>query len=317
MDVAGTGVALHLGLRVVRLLRLGLALGLRLVGFELPLGHLLVVVGLGGGKVGLHLDPAFHERLQLLVGGELVALHPGLGGAAAPGVIDQADRHAERLVELPAEEIADGRKIAHRVGRAGGPLAVEVPLWLLRAHLRHRDQADVGKLCGRLLEVGVVGVVDAPLHVRLAGTDPDLADEHVVERDRVLALDGERVRAAVFLHGIEEHVPHAVGAGGGRVGLAAERYRDRLARISLAPDFVLDALLEHHVVAEHVVERHVSPGWGRDGGEKAGNEADGMHRGGRGSDAHGRLLRVAICRDERKGKADEKRAVVYPGPTAW
>ena len=87
------------------------------------------------------------------------------------------------------------------------------------------------------------------------------------------------------------------------MGLATECHRDRLARVGLAPDFVLDALLEHHVVAEHVVERHVGPGWGRDGGEKAGDEADGMHRGDREGDAHRRLLRVAIRRDERKGKS--------------
>ena len=214
VDVAGTGVTRHVAFRIFGLSRLGLALGLRLVGLEFPLGHLLVVVGLGRGEVGLHLDPAFHERLQLLVGGELVTLHPGFGGAAAPGVVDQAHRHAKRLVELPAEEIADGGKITHRLGRARRPRAVEVPLRLLRAPVRHGDQPDVGKLRGGLLEVGVVGVVDAPLHVRLAGADPDLADEHVVERDRVLALDGERVRAAVFLHGIEEHVPHAVGGCG-------------------------------------------------------------------------------------------------------
>ena len=35
------------------------------------------------------------------------------------------------------------------------------------------------------LQVGIVGLVDAPLHVRLAGADPHLADEHVVDDDGV------------------------------------------------------------------------------------------------------------------------------------
>jgi hypothetical protein len=101
------------------------------------------------------------------------------------------------------------------------------------------------------------------------------------------------------------------------VALTTERYRDRLTWIGLAPDFVLDALLQHHVVAKHVVERYIGPDWGRDGGEKAGNEADGMCRGGRGGDAHGKSSGVRFVAMQKQGKADEKRAEVYPGPTAW
>jgi hypothetical protein len=41
------------------------------------------------------------------------------------------------------------------------------------------------------------------------------------------------------------------------VALTAKRDGDRFTGIGLAPDFVFDALLKHHVIAEHVVERHI------------------------------------------------------------
>ena len=112
---------------------------------------------LASGSFFSMLFPALEQRLVLRVGGEQVAADPGLAGRAAPGVVDQADRHVERLVELAAEEVADGRELPDGLGRADLPLALEVVLRLLRADLGHGDQADLGILRRRDLEVGVVG----------------------------------------------------------------------------------------------------------------------------------------------------------------
>lgn len=98
------------------------------------------------------------------------------------------------------------------------------------------------------------------LHVGLPGADPDLADEHVLETDLVGALDRERVRAAVFGDRLEPDLPAAVIAGGGGLRLPGDRDGDLLTRGGPAPDPVGDALLEHHVVAEHVVDRDLRPG---------------------------------------------------------
>ena len=273
MNVAGAGVALHARIRVLRLAaRLGPALGLGLRRGRRPLGHLLLELGLRGFEVCLLLLPLFVEHLEDGMRGELVALHPRLGGAAAPSIVDEADRHAERLVQLPPEEIADGRELADRFRRAGLPRALEVPLRFLNTNLRHRDEADVRKLRGGFLEVGIVRLVHAPLHVRLAGADPDLADEHVIERDRVLPLHRERVRAAVLHDWVEQHVPCAVWTRRRGLRLPTERHGDGLAGIGLAPDFVVDALLDDHVVAEHVVERHVGLHGG--GGERQDDAGD-------------------------------------------
>ena len=65
----------------------------------------------------------------------------------------------------------------------------------------------------------------------------------------------------------------AVGAGLGFMLLATDGDDDGLPRIGLAPDFVRDSLLEHHVVAEHVVERYVGRGGGR-GNDRGHEEAE-------------------------------------------
>ena len=86
------------------------------------------------------------------------------------------------------------------------------------------------------------------------------------------------MRAAVFLDRVEHHLPSAVGTGLGLVLLAAEGDGDGFARGGFPPDLVADPLLENHVIAEHVVERHV--GAGRDArhdGER-GEEDEGRER---------------------------------------
>ena len=155
MDVAGAVVAEHVAVGIPRLPRGWLPVGFRLLGRCLPFDHRLVVGRLLGRIVGLHFLPPLDERLEAGIGGKLVTSHPRLGGAAAPGVVDQPHRHAEGLVELAAEEVAHGREVADRLGGAGLPRAVEVPLRILRADLRHRDQADLRELGRGPFEIGI------------------------------------------------------------------------------------------------------------------------------------------------------------------
>ena len=261
MDVARPGVASHVAFGIARLIRGRLSFCLGLLGGSLPLLHLLVVVGLGSGEGGFQLGPPCLERLEAFVSRDLLALHPGLRSAAPPGIIDQADRHTERLLQLAAEVIARSRKRPDGLWRADLPRAIEISLWFLRALDRHVDQPDRGECGRRPLQIGIPALVNAPLHVRLPGADPHLADQHIVERNGVLPLDSQRVRAAVGHHRIEEHLPLPVRSSLRGVGLRAERHGDSLSRLSLAPDPVADPLLQHHVIAEHVVERDIGPDW--------------------------------------------------------
>ena len=118
--------------------------------------------------------------------------------------------------------------------------------------------ADFGVLSRRLLVFEIITVTDGPLHVRLAGADPDLADEHVGEGDGVVALDGYRERAARFL-GRQFDGPFAVVVGNARRGITgAQCDRDLLAHVGPAPHGNRLLALENHVVAEDV--RHTDIG---------------------------------------------------------
>ena len=145
------------------------------------------------------------------VGGEQVAADPGLAGRAAPGIVDQADRHVERLVELPAEEVADGGESLDGLGRADFPLALKIVLRLLRADLRDRDQADLGIVRRRALEVAVIGCATANCMFDWPEQSQTSPTSTSSKRDRVLAPDRQRVRAA-GRHRVERDQPLAIAA---------------------------------------------------------------------------------------------------------
>lgn len=183
------------------------------------------------------------------VGFEEVAADPGFGSAATPGVVDEADGDVEHLVEDATVEEAHGAEVADGGRGAGLPGAFEVVLGFLGADLRDGDEADVGEFGRGDFEVGVPGGTDGPLHVGLAGAEPDFADEHVGEIAGGGTLDGDFGRLGVRGDGVEGDSPFAIGTGFRSLGLAGEGNFDFGARGIPAPDGIGVLLLEHHVVA--------------------------------------------------------------------
>ena len=156
VDVARACIAAQEARGILRPGRRLLPFRLRLLGGGLPLGQLRDVGRLGLGGVPLDLLPALDQGLVLLVGGQQVAADPGLAGRPAPGVVDEPDRHVERLVEELPEVVAHRGERPGRLGGAGLPFALEVGLRLLRADLRDGDEPD-GRVSGRgNLQVRVV-----------------------------------------------------------------------------------------------------------------------------------------------------------------
>ena len=89
-------------------------------------------------------------------------------------------------MHVAGEEVADRREIGHGGGRADGPRASGAGLGFVTlgvADREHADQRVIGR--GDLLglvdqtRVGGVGFGNGKDHVRLAGAEPHLADEHV------------------------------------------------------------------------------------------------------------------------------------------
>ena len=115
-------------------------------------------------------------------------------------------------------------------------------------------QVDVG------FQFRLVGVPDAPTHVRLPGAEPDLTDGHILDRDRVLALDRKRVTGSES-GGVEKQLPLSVGTGGRRGGGAPRcRHGDILSRTGPAPDCVFHLLLQNHVITEKAWQADISRG---------------------------------------------------------
>ena len=136
------------------------------------------------------------------------------------------------------------------------PFSVEILLGLLNADLRDGDQSNIGEVGRHDLQIAIVGGSQVEAHVGLPRADPNFADEHIAERDAVLAFDGQGERRADFHRG-EFDLPIAPGVGGCGVALAGDGHGDLLIGISPAPDGVLLVALKDHVVAENIREADV------------------------------------------------------------
>ena len=105
--------------------------------------------------------------------------------------------------------------------------------------------------------------IDGPLHIRLAGADPNFAEEDILELNGVLALHHHGVRFAVCAQSREFRAPRPFLGGGGGDTLATERDGDSFSRIARSPNPDRGPLLENHVVTEHLRNGDVREG-GRD-----------------------------------------------------
>ena len=103
----------------------------------------------------------------------------------------------------------------------------------------------------RLFLLGVGGFVEGPLHVRLAGAQPYLADKDVGEDNFVLATHVQNLRRFVRRKRVERHPPLSARIGGGGLLLPRESDRDNFPRCRLAPHGQRKVALQHHVVTEN------------------------------------------------------------------
>jgi hypothetical protein len=112
---------------------------------------------------------------------------------------------------------------------------------------RRMPVMDGGDLFGGVLNVCAVGEAgERHLHVGLAGGEPEIADEDVVELDGVRAADDESEGAASGLRGkVDAPTADVVGGCGG--GEAVEFYGDLFSGGGAAPDVDGHVALKDHV----------------------------------------------------------------------
>ncbi len=208
-----------------------------------------------GGRQALDHGPEF------VVADHAFAADPAFDLRTAPRRMQQPDGHVEFLVQLTGEKIAYRREIADGFGRTDLPRAgFQVGVGRERQHVIHPKMADLGKLRALFFLRKVIGLFHRPLHVRLPGAKPHVAEEHVGELG--LARFGRRselVRPA-RLHRCEPNQPFAVRVGFGRLALPGQRDGYFFAGFRPTPDGKRLLALQHDVVGENPGEPHLPEG---------------------------------------------------------
>jgi len=87
------------------------------------------------------------------------------------------------------------------------------------------------------------------VHVGLPAAEPDIADQDVVEFDRLMAFDGQGVGTACG-RWLKLRLPTMVGAGDGGGGFTGDFNGDVVAGLGPAPDGIGFVALEDHVIGE-------------------------------------------------------------------
>ncbi len=204
------------------------------------------------------------------------AAGPGLDAGAAPGGVDESDGDFEGAVEVAAKVVGDGGELPCRGGRGGRPGALAIGLGRHGGGALQAEHANLGEVGGGDLLLGVGGLLDGPLHVGLAGADPDLANEDV--------LHGGDARGTADLEfggddaggeRVELDLPAAVGIGGGLLLLGPHGDGDVLIWIGGAPDGNGLALLKDHVVGKDRRELDGGVGEGKRAAPKREQEGKG------------------------------------------
>ncbi len=195
------------------------------------------------------------EVLQLRHGIKAINARPRLDTCAAPSALNDADGHFELLVQFQAEVITDRRKASGCLWRAAIPFRGHIVLRRERGRFWHLDEAQI-RMRG-VRDVGLrVGLhLHFPLHVRLAGGEPHLADQNVLHA-HVARL--EHLRLRVCGHGFELHHPLAARIGFRGLLLSRELHDDFLTGRGFAPNRHRFVPLKHHVVGEDGGKLHRS-----------------------------------------------------------
>jgi len=250
-----------------------------LVLLRLPFGQRRVICGLRGGILRHNFVPALRDGREGGFSRRRFRARPGFRRCAAPGGVNQAHGDIEVLVQLAAEEIGHGGEVRHRLGAARDPLVIRRAVFLGRFGGLSRDieKAQVRILRFGDLLFGVSRVRHRPLHVGLTRSHPDLADEDVLEEERLGVMGhAQVVDLAVGLLRLQRGLPFAVRAhdhflhigDGLLIHFRAEGDCQRRARIALAPHGVRLLLLQHHVAAENARHPQLRLGTGAQHGRQ-------------------------------------------------
>ena len=151
--------------------------------------------------------------------------------------MNDADRLLDVSAKFAGEEKTRGGQTFNGLRRGELPGTLDVVDGLGLGRTGDGEDAETSISRAGLGVRGGGGVLDDPIHVRLAGTDPDLADDHVASGKDFFA--GTHDQVLPLLGGLEAGErggPLAIIAGGGGRFGGAELHPDLRARMGLAED---------------------------------------------------------------------------------
>ena len=120
---------------------------------------------------------------------EPLAANPTFDRRAADGRMHEPDRDVRLTPQRPREEITHGRALPRCLGRTDLPAAGDFVRRLERARRRDREEANQRFVGSRRFTLAVARSQYRHAHIRLAGTEPDFAGQHIVDRECVAASD--------------------------------------------------------------------------------------------------------------------------------
>ncbi len=214
--------------------------------------------------------------VQVFVGdtGQLVAVfaerpqrglvHPGFDHSAAPVAADEPHRDLKPRVEFTPEVISHRAERTDRLGGDHLPLSGAVRKGYASHGPSHVEDPDLLMVCRGHSFGTTVGPTQGPLHVALAGGDPDLAQEHVADLHSRRTLDGQGLGPG-GCRGGQLDLPAATRSRAGQDRLAAPTGPDRhpLPRVVPAPDRHDRLSLQDHVIAEDCWQSQLTRRGGR------------------------------------------------------
>ena len=196
-------------------------------------------------------------RQPFLVDTERGRTHPGLDIAAAPGAVDDADRHAGGSAQFAGEGVAHRREIGHGLRRSCHPATThQIMLRLFRPGFRNLEVTDLRVARGSNHCVDIIGTGDRPFHVRLPRCQPHIPYQQVAHiAGAVSGTHGQLIRTAGALRR-QRCRPAAVSTSRHVNGTAIEIHMHRRTGIRRAPDAQGLVTLQYGAIRKQARQLH-------------------------------------------------------------